>query len=65
MVMIHNMPKELREGFEDMLRKKDSKSMNAKKMTEVLGLGLQEIQLHQIMKSKLMFSVICYRKMGN
>ena len=40
MVMIYNMPKELREGFEDMLRKKDSKSMNVKKDDRRIWLGL-------------------------
>lgn len=40
MVMIHNMPTELREGFEEMLRKKDSKSKNSKKDDRSTWLGL-------------------------
>lgn len=40
MVMIHNMPTELREGFEEMLRKKDSKSKNSKKDDRSIWLGL-------------------------
>lgn len=40
MVMIHNMPKELRGGFEDMLRKKDSKTKKAKKDDRSIWLGL-------------------------
>lgn len=40
MVMIHNMPTELREGFEEMLRNKDSKSKNSKKDDRSTWLGL-------------------------